>query len=70
MGDASPFGLAGVLIQKQQGQNLIISYASGTLSYIERKYSLTEKEALALVWACERFHTSLYGSDVQLVTNH
>ena len=48
--DASPYGLAAVLVQKQNGQNRIIAYASGTLSQIERKYSQTEKEALAFVW--------------------
>ena len=68
--DASPYGLAAVLVQKQNGQNRIIAYASRTLSHIERKYSQTEKEALALVWSCERFHVYLYGADFDLLTDH
>ena len=68
--DASPYGLAAVLVQIQQGQNRVIAYASRTLSQIERKYSKTEKEALALVWACERFHVYLYGAEFDLLTDH
>ena len=68
--DASPYGLAAVLVQKQNGQNRIIAHASRTLSQIERKYSQTEKEALALVWSCERFHVYLYGADFDLLTDH
>ena len=30
--DASPYGLAAVLVEKQNGQNRIIAYASRTLS--------------------------------------
>ena len=68
--DASPYGLAAVLVQKQNGQNRIIAYASRTSSQIERKYSQTEKEALALVWSCERFHVYLYGANFDLLTDH
>ena len=57
-------------MQKQNGQNRIIPYANRTLSQIERKYSQTEKEALALVWSCERFHVYLYGADFDLLTDH
>ena len=67
--DASPCGLAAVLVQKQNGQNHIIAYASRTLSQIERKYSQTEKAALALVWSCKRFHVYLYGADFDLLTD-
>ena len=54
--DASPVGLGAILIQEQQGRKRVISYASKSLSAVERRYSQTEKEALAVVWACERFH--------------
>lgn len=68
--DASPVGLGAVLVQEQRGEFRVISYASRSLSDTERRYSQTEKEALALVWACERFHIYIYGSQFELLTDH
>ena len=48
----------------------MISYASRNLTDIERRYLQTEKEALALVWACERFNLYVYGRDFELETDH
>jgi transposase InsO family protein len=68
--DASPVGLGSVLVQIQHGEPRVIRYASRSLSDVEKRYSQTEKEALALVWACEKFHLYLYGIDFELVTDH
>ena len=68
--DASPVGLGAVLVQKQKGEKRVISYASRSLTDVERRYSQTEKEALALVWACERFHQYVYGIKFVLETDH
>ena len=55
--DASPVGLGAVLLQEQgEGAWRAVCYASKSLSAVERRYSQTEKEALALVWSVERFH--------------
>ena len=68
--DASPVGLGAILIQEQQGRKRVISYASKSLSAVERRYSQTEKEALAVVWTCERFHVYLCGIEFELYTDH
>jgi len=61
--DASSVELGAVLAQKQG-----VEFSS--LTDDERRYSQTEREALAIVWACECLHTYLYGTKFHLVTDH
>lgn len=69
--DEGPVGLGCVLIQEnKEGESRVIMYASRSLTTLERKYSQTEKEALAIVWACERLHMYLIGIDFELLTDH
>lgn len=68
--DASPVGLGAVLIQTNEKGPRVISYAAKSLSDVERRYAQTEKEALGLVWACERFYYYLYGRSFELHTDH
>lgn len=68
--DASPVGLGAVLVQYQENGPRIISYANRSLTSTEQKYAQTEKEALALVWAVERFHFFLFGKVFELITDH
>ena len=51
--DASPVGLGAVQTQFQGDVRGVVAYALQSLSDVEKRYSQTEKEALALVWACE-----------------
>lgn len=53
--DASPYALGAVLLQEERDKYFVISYASKALTEQEQKYYQTEREALALVWACEKF---------------
>jgi hypothetical protein len=57
--DASDFGLGASLLQGGRP----VAYASKALSWTERKYAQIEKEALAIVFACERFEQYLCGRD-------
>lgn len=69
--DASPVGLGAVLCQKDENEvKYIIAYARQSLSDVEKRYSQTEKEALAIVWSCEHFHLYIYGHPFTLVTDH
>lgn len=71
--DASPVGLGAVLVQinpKDTKDRKIIAFASRLLSETERRYSQCEKEALAAVWACEKFWIYLIGSKFRLVTDN
>lgn len=68
--DASNVGVEAVLVQENKGHTRVISYASRALSETEKKYSTTEKEGLAVVWAFEKYHLYLYGIDFELVTDH
>ena len=73
--DASPVGLGAVLAQTSTGPKgeegvRIVAYANRALSDEEQRYSQTEKEALAIVWGCEKFHLYLNGNTFNLQTDH
>lgn len=50
--DASQVGLGAVLSQEIQEKTRVITFSSRALSKSERKYCVTRKELLALVFAC------------------
>ena len=69
--DAGAVGLGAILVQKQTDDTLRpVHYASRSLTPQEKKYSQTEREALAVVWACEKFHIFLYGKPFTILTDH
>jgi hypothetical protein len=71
--DASPDGLGAVLSQfdpKDKSQSHIVLFASRCLSQVERRYSQVEREALAVVWACERLKLYLIGKKFNLIVDN
>lgn len=64
--DASNYAIGAVLLQEGHP----ISYASRTLNTHEIRYSTTEKELLAVVWAVKYFRPYLYGKSFELETDH
>ena len=68
--DAGLSGLGTVLVQLQGDSWRVIAYALHNLTDVERHYSQTEKEALALVWECERVNPYVFGCECELETDH
>ena len=48
----------------------LIAYASKSLTTTQQAYAQTKKEALALVFGCEKFHHYLYGRNFVAETDH
>ncbi|XP_048774395.2 uncharacterized protein K02A2.6-like [Ostrea edulis] len=69
--DASPVGLGAILAQKQpDGLFKPIAYSSRSLTDVEQRYSQTEREALGVVFGCEKFHMYIYGLEFEIWTDH
>ena len=69
--DASKIGLGAVLKQiTEDGKMKVIYYLSRVLSKAEAKYSTTELEALAMVWAITKPGPYLLGRDFKIETDH
>lgn len=68
--DASNEGLGVALTQKEESKEVVIGYASRSLSESEKKFTVTEKECLALVWAVKKFRPYLEGYHFIAVTDH
>ena len=64
--DASSYGLGACLLQEGRP----VCYASRSLSSDERNYAQIEKELLAIVYGCTKFHQYVYGKQVRVQTDH
>ena len=69
--DASTFGLGAVLAQRDESNKPYpISYSSRSLNDNEKKYGITELEALAVVWSVKKFRQYIEGSYFIIYTDH
>ena len=56
--DASNSGLGEALLQERKP----VAYAPRSLTNSEKNYAITEKELLAVLFECERYHQYIYGN--------
>ena len=70
MCDVCDFAMGAVLGQKDEKVFKAIYYARKTFNEAQENYSTTEKEMLAIVFACEKFRPYILGSHVVIHTDH
>ncbi|KAK1651395.1 hypothetical protein QYE76_069200 [Lolium multiflorum] len=70
MCDASDFAVGAVLGQRVDKKLNVIHYASKTLDAAQRNYATTEKELLAVVFACDKSRSYIVDSKVTIHTDH
>lgn len=68
--DASPVSLCAILMQVLEDGPHAIRYARKSLTDVGERIFQTEKEALALVWACEKFKMYLIEIEFDLISDH
>ena len=64
--DASQKGLGAVLLQEGKP----VAFASKALTPTQERYAQIEKEALAIVFGCEKFHHYIFGRSVVIESDH
>ncbi|XP_056016955.1 uncharacterized protein K02A2.6-like [Ostrea edulis] len=64
--DSSSTGLGAAVIQSDKP----VAYGSRALTTTQQKYSQLEKETLAIVYGCQKFHQYVYGRRIQVETDH
>lgn len=64
--DASKAGLGAALIQEHGP----VAFASKAMNETQCRYAQIEKELLAVVFACKRFHQYVYGKHITIESDH
>ena len=68
--DASDTGIGAELTQCQEGIDRLIACISRTLTPPERKWTVHEREALAIIWSLEKLKSYLVNSKFKICTDH
>lgn len=68
--DASSYGVGAVLSQHYDGKEHVICYLSRALTKGEQNMTVTEKELIAVIWACEKLRCYLENTFFTVITDH
>lgn len=68
--DASSYAIGACLLQGEGPNERPVEYASRLLTQAERNYSTTEREALAVVFAVQKFRGYIEGCKIRILTDH
>ena len=66
--DASPIGIAAVLVQKLGGDEKPVYFASPKLDKTQKRYSQLHREALTIMFELDRFYKFIFGRKFTIVT--
>jgi hypothetical protein len=69
--DASDYAVGACLAQlADDGEEVPIAFASAKLSDVQTRWSTIEKEAYAVIFALQKFDVWIYGSRIELYSDH
>ena len=69
--DASLVAAGAVLSQiGDDGEEHPVAYCSQSLDKHEQNYTVTERECLAVIYACKQFRVYIHGTKFKVVTDH
>ena len=68
--DASDCSVGSVIQQYQDGAQRVIAYASRALTEAERRYCITRRELLAVVFGLKKYRQHLLGRSIIARTDH
>ena len=68
--DASDYAIAAVLLQRHDKLLKPVSFASRRLIEAETRYTVSERELLAIIYAYQRFYAYVYGRPIIFYTDH
>ena len=68
--DASDKAIAAILSVRRDGQLYPVEMGSKSLSEVEQRWPVREREAWAIVWGLRHFDEYIRGRDVEVYTDH